>query len=35
MIFNQNCLNININIKYYEEIIKVDIENIKNNVEKF
>ena len=33
MIFNQNCCNLN--IKYYEDLIKVDIENIKNNIEKF
>ena len=33
MIFNQNCNNIN--IKYYEELIEINIENIKNNVEKF
>ena len=33
MIFNQNCNNLN--IKYYLELIKVDIENIKNNIEKF
>ena len=33
MIFNQNCYNFN--NKYYEELIKVDIENIKNNIEKF
>ena len=33
MIFNQNCFNLN--IKYYDDLIKVDIENIKNNVEKF
>ena len=33
MIFNQNCNNLN--IKYYEELIKVDIENIRNNIEKF
>ena len=33
MIFNQNCFNIN--IKYYEDLIKIDIENIKNNIEKF
>ena len=33
MIFNQNCYNLN--IKYFEELIKVDIENIKNNIEKF
>ena len=31
--FNQNCFNLN--IKYYEELIKVDIGNIKNNIEKF
>ena len=33
MIFNQNCYNLN--IKYYEELIEIDIEFIKNNVEKF
>ena len=33
MIFNQNCNNLN--IKYYDDLIKVDIENIGNNVEKF
>ena len=33
MIFNQNCCNLN--IKYYEDLIKVDIQNIKNNIEKF
>ena len=33
MIFNQNCYNVN--LKYYEELIKIDIENIKNNIEKF
>ena len=33
MIFNQNCYNLN--IKYFEHLIKVDIENIKNNIEKF
>ena len=33
MIFNQNCNNLN--IKYYEELIEIDIEFIKNNVEKF
>ena len=33
MIYEQNCYNIN--IKYYEELIKVDIENIQNNIEKF
>ena len=33
MIFNQNCYNLN--IKYYEDLIKVDIENIRNNIEKF
>ena len=33
MIFNQNCYNLN--TKYYEELIKVNIENIKNNIEKF
>ena len=33
MIFNQNFFNLN--IKYYEDLIKIDIENIKNNIEKF
>ena len=33
MIFNQNCNNLN--IKYYEELIEIDIENIRNNIEKF
>ena len=33
MIFNQNCNNIN--IKYYEELIEINIEFIKNNVERF
>ena len=33
MIFNQNCNNLN--IEYYEELIEINIENIKNNIEKF
>ena len=33
MIFNQNCYNLN--IKYYADLIKVDIENIRNDIEKF
>ena len=33
MIFNQNCNNLN--IKYYEELIVINIENIRNNIEKF
>ena len=33
MIFNQNCNNLD--IKYYEELIEINIEFIKNNVEKF
>ena len=33
MIFNQNCNNLN--IKYYEELIEINIENIKNNIERF
>ena len=33
MIFNQNCYNLN--IKYHENLIKVDIENIRNNIKKF
>ena len=32
MIFQQYCYNIN--IRYYKDLIKVDIENIKNNFEK-
>ena len=32
MIFNQNCNNFN--IKYYEKLIRIDIEFIKNNVER-
>ena len=32
MIYEQNCYNLN--IKYFEELIKVDIENIKNNFKK-
>ena len=33
MIFQKNCNNVN--IKYFDNLIKVDIENIKNNIEKF
>ena len=33
MIINQNCNNLN--IKYYEELIEIKIENIRNNIEKF
>ena len=33
MIFNQNCYNLN--IKYYEELIDINIECIKDNVERF
>ena len=33
MIFEQNCYNLN--IKYFEDLIKVDIEHIKNNFVKF
>ena len=33
MIFNQNCNNLN--IKYYEELIEIKYENIRNNIEKF
>ena len=33
MIFNQNCNNLN--IKYYEELIEINIESIRNNIEKF
>ena len=33
MIFNQNCNYLN--IKYYEELIEINIENIRNNIEKF
>ena len=33
MIFQQQCNNLN--IKYYEELIEINIENIRNNIEKF
>ena len=33
MIFNQHCYNLD--IKYYEELIEINIENIRNNIEKF
>ena len=33
MIFQQFCNNVN--IRYFDNIIKVDIENIRNNIEKF
>ena len=33
MIYQQNCNNLN--IKYYDNLLKIDIENIKNNFEKF
>ena len=33
MIFNQNCNNLN--IKYYEKLIEINIGNIRNNIEKF
>ena len=33
MIYEQNCYDIN--IKYCKDLIKVDIENIENNIEKF
>ena len=33
MIFNQNCNNLN--IKYYEELIEIDIKKISNNYERF
>ena len=33
MIFNQNCNNLN--IRYYYSSIKVDIENIRHNIQKF
>ena len=33
MIFNQNCNNLN--IKYYKELIEINVENIRNNIEKF
>ena len=33
MIFQQHCNNLN--IKYYEELIEINIENIRNNIEKF
>ena len=33
MIFNQNCYNIN--IKYFDELIEINIEIIRNNYERF
>ena len=33
MIFNQHCDNLD--IKYFDELIEIDIEIIKNNVERF
>ena len=33
MLYQQNCNNLN--IKYYEELIEINIENIKNSIEKF
>ena len=33
MIFNQNCNNLN--IKYFDNLIEINIEFIKNNVERF
>ena len=33
MIFNQNCNNLD--IKYFDNLIEINIENIKNNVERF
>ena len=33
MIFQQFCNNVN--IRYFDNLIKVDIKNIKNNIEKF
>ena len=33
MTFQQNCNNLN--IRYFDNLMKVDIENIKNNIEKF
>ena len=33
MIYEQNCYNLN--IRYYEDLIKVDIKNIRNNIDKF
>ena len=33
MLYHQNCNNLN--IKYFENLIEINIENIKNNVDKF
>ena len=33
MIFNKNCYNPN--IKYFEDLIEINIKNIPNNIEKF
>ena len=33
MIYNQNCNNLN--IKYFDELIEIDIEKVRNNYERF
>ena len=35
MIFNQSCDDLNIDIKYFDEIIEIDIKKISNNYERF
>ena len=35
MIYNQNCNNLNINIKYFAELIEIDIKKTRNNYERF
>ena len=35
MIFNQSCDDLNIDIKYFDEIIEIDIKKINNNYERF
>ena len=35
MIFEQHCDDLNIDIKYFDEIIEIDIKKINNNYERF
>ena len=35
MIFKQSCDELNIDIKYFDEIIEIDIKKISNNYERF
>ena len=35
MIYNQSCNNLNIDIRYFDELIEIDIKKIRNNYEQF